>query len=72
MNSHSPYIPAPNMLIVTTTTRHIVIQTALLMEWFQKLMSTAAALSSAGKIIVQLYPVTYSVNHNVMQHAAPH
>ena len=29
MNSHSPYTPAPNRLIVTTTTRHIVIHTAL-------------------------------------------
>ena len=32
MNSHSPYTPAPNMLIVITTTRHIVIHTALLTD----------------------------------------
>lgn len=41
---------------MTTTTRHMEIQAALFTDWFQKLISTAAALSSAGRMIVQLYP----------------
>ena len=65
MNSHSPYMPAPNMLMVTTTARHMVIHAALLTDVFQKLMRTAAALSSAGKIIVQLYPSKEEISHHI-------
>lgn len=54
-NSHSPYTPAPRKLMTTTTTRQTVIQTPLLMVWFQRLMSTAAADNSAGMIMIQLY-----------------
>ena len=55
MNSASPYIPAPNMLIVMVTAKAIVIQAAGLIVEFQKLMRTTPALSSAGRRIVQLY-----------------
>lgn len=49
------YIPAPSILIVTTTTKHIATQTAGLMSGLQKPNKTDAALSSAGKTITQLY-----------------
>ena len=47
--------PAPIKLIATTTTIQIVIQTALLIVLFQKLIKTDAALSSAGSTITQWY-----------------
>lgn len=55
-NSASPYALAPNKLMVTTTTKQRVIQTALLMEpLVQYPISTAAADNSAGRTITQLY-----------------
>lgn len=56
MNSHSPYTPAPNRLMIRTTTKHIVTQTALFTSVVQNFIKTDAALSSAGRRIVQLYP----------------
>jgi len=49
------YLPAPSILITMTTTVQTVIQTAGLILSFQNPMRTDAALSSAGRIITQLY-----------------
>lgn len=52
-NSHSP--KKPKKLMATTTTRQIEIQRALLIVSFHKLIKTAAADNSAGRMITQLY-----------------
>lgn len=54
-NSHSPYTFVPPKLMATATTRQIAIQTPGLMSFDQYPMRTAAAFSSAGSTIVQLY-----------------
>lgn len=49
------YLPAPSILITMTTIIQTVIQTAGLILSFQNPMRTDAALSSAGRMIAQLY-----------------
>lgn len=53
--SHMDYVkqykPAPNKLIIITTIKNIVIQTALLTDLFQKFIRIEDALSSVGKSI---------------------
>ena len=48
-------LPAPNMLMTTTTTKHIMTQTAGLTVLFQYEIKTAAAANSAGNTMTQLY-----------------
>ena len=54
--------PAPNMLMTKTTTKHIEIHAAGLISRFQKPTRMAAALSSPGMIIAQLYLTERSIN----------
>lgn len=49
MDYMKQYKPAPNKLIMITTMKNIVIQTALLTDLFQKFIRIEDALSSVGK-----------------------